>query len=167
MTTQILTQERLRSLLDYDPMSGDFRWRVNRTAGVKVGDLAGSQDNEGYRLLSVDGRLYKAHRVAWLYMTGIWPPHVIDHIDQNPSNNAFSNLRLASTAQNGMNRRMDKRNRTGVTGVTWCTSSQKWRADIGENGKLIRLGRFDTLLDAVAARKLAERKHRANDYIQR
>lgn len=167
MATQILTQDRLRELLTYHPATGEFRWNVNRTGGAKAGDVAGAFDNEGYRLISVDGRHYKAHRLAWLYMTGQWPPNNIDHIDRNPSNNRFDNLRLATTAQNGMNRKRDKRNGTGVTGVSWCKTSKKWRADIGENGKLIRLGRFDTLLDAVAARKTAERNHSASSYLQR
>jgi len=166
MATQILTQERLKELLGYDPETGVFTWRVNRTAGLKKGDVAGAIDSEGYRLLCLDKRYYKAHRAAWLYMTGEWPAHSIDHIDRNPSNNRFSNLRVATTAQNGMNRRLDARNASGVTGVSWCKNSKKWRADIGENGKLVRLGRFDSLAAATAARKAAEERHSASAYIQ-
>lgn len=165
MATQILTQARLKELLRYDPDTGVFTWRVARTAGIKAGDVAGALNNEGYRILTLGKRQYKAHRVAWFYVTGAWPPHVIDHINQNASDNRFCNLRLATTAQNGMNRRLDARNSTGVTGVSWCLNSKKWRADIGEAGRLVRLGRFDTLIDAVAARKRAERMHSAATYL--
>lgn len=165
MATQILTQTRLKELLRYDPDTGVFTWRVARTAGVKAGDVAGALDHEGYRILTLDNRPYKAHRVAWLYVTGEWPPHVIDHINKDAGDNRLCNLRLATSAQNGMNRRTDVRNSTGVTGVTWCRTSKKWRADIGESGRIIRLGRFDNLIDAVAARKRAERMHSAAAYL--
>lgn len=167
MATRSLTQERLKYLLNYDPETGVFTWNVNRTAGVKAGDIAGSTGPEGYRIINVYGQAYRGHRVAWFYMTGEWPPQVIDHINKNPSDNRFENLRLASIAQNGMNRKRDIRNASGVTGVTWCKTSRKWRADIGENGKILRLGRFQTLEEAVAARKAAELRHSANAYIQR
>ena len=167
MATPILTQTRLKELMHYDANTGVFTWRVARPAGVKAGDVAGATDAQGYRILCADKRYYKAHRVAWLYMTGAWPVPSIDHIDRNPSNNCFSNLRAATTAQNGMNRRLDARNTSGVTGVTWCKTSQKWRADIGENGKIVRLGRFDTLANAIVARKTAEERHSASAYIHR
>ena len=99
-------------------------------------------------------------------MTGAWPPNVVDHINRNPSDNKFCNLRLATTSQNGMNRRLDLRNRSGVSGVSWDAHACKWRADIGQNGKLLRLGSFVNFDDAVAARKTAEETHVAAAYIQ-
>jgi hypothetical protein len=167
MATRILTQERLKELLHYDPDTGVFVWRVDRTANVKTGNVAGRANDENYWVITLNNKTYKAHRIAWLYMTGKWPSHTIDHIDRNPTNNCFSNLREATQAQNGINRNLDRRNKSGVTGVTWCKKSKKWRADIGENGKVIHLGRFDTLAAATEARKNAEDCHSAAAYIQR
>lgn len=169
MATNILTQDRLKQLLNYDPETGVFTWRVNRTAGVKAGDIAApkSFDADGYRMMRVDGVCYKAHRLVWLYMIGEWPANLIDHINQNPADNRFNNLRPATTAQNGMNRRVDKRNTSGVTGVTWCAKSKKWRVDIGKFGRPVHVGRFVDLDAAIAARKIAENAHHANAYIQR
>lgn len=166
MATDLITQERLKSLLTYDPDTGEFRWRVNRTGGVRAGDRAGSFDTERYLIMRVDGRYYRGHRLVWLYVHGQWPAYHIDHINGNPSDNRLVNLRDATPAQNGMNRRKDSRNKSGRTGVTWCVKSKKWRADIGQNGRILRLGRFDTLEAAVAARDKAERKHNAAAYIR-
>jgi hypothetical protein len=167
MATDLITQERLQSLLAYDPDTGEFRWRVDRTGGTKAGDRAGSFDSEGYLVMRVDGRYYRGHRLIWLYVHGQWPKHHLDHINGKPSDNRLSNLREATPAQNGFNRKLDPRNKAGYTGITWCTKSQKWRADIGENGRLIRLGRFRNLDDAIVARKAAERTHNAATYLRR
>ena len=166
MATNSITQKRLKSLLTYDPDTGEFRWRVNRTGGAKAGDRAGSYDTERYLVMRVDGRYYRGHRLIWLYVHGCWPSHHIDHINGNPSDNRLANLREATSTQNGINRRRDPRNKSGKTGVTWCNNSKKWRADIGQNGKLLRLGRFDTLEAAIAARIKAEREHDAAAYIR-
>lgn len=167
MATDLITQERLKSLLAYDADTGEFRWRVNRTGGAKVGDRAGSHDSDGYLVMRVDGRYYRGHRLVWLYVHGVWPPQHIDHINGTPSDNRLCNLRAATPAQNGINRRLDSRNKSGCTGVTWCVSSNKWRADIGEKGRITRLGRFTHLEDAIKARKKAEQDHHAAAYIRR
>lgn len=166
MATNLITQERLKSLLTYDADTGEFRWRVNRTGGAKAGCRAGSFDTERYLVMRVDGRYYRGHRLIWLYVHGQWPTHHIDHINGDPSDNRLSNLRAATPAQNNMNRRKDCRNSSGKTGVTWCANSKKWRADIGQDGRILRLGRFDTLKAAIAARDEAERNHNAAAYIR-
>lgn len=167
MATRILTQTQLKEMLRYDPDKGTFTWLVPRTAGVQAGDLAGSHDVEGYLLVTVFKRCYRGHRLAWFYMTGEWPSSHIDHINRNPADNRFANLRLATAAQNGMNRKLDKRNASGVTGVTWCKTSKKWRVDIEDQGKSFYLGRFDDLDKAISVRKSAEASHSAVAYIQR
>jgi hypothetical protein len=85
-----LTAERLRELLNYDPDTGVFTWRVRPVHSHRVGDIAGSvRTTRGYRLIGVAGRVYKAHRLAWLYMMGEWPKDQIDHINRDPSDNRF------------------------------------------------------------------------------
>src|SRR5260370_40019772 len=95
-----LTQERLHSLLDYDPDSGVFRWKCScdhgrrgrRSAGDVAGGWAGGR-NSAYWMIGIDYRRYLAHRLAWFYVHGEWPPHQIDHIDLDKTNNTLVNLR--------------------------------------------------------------------------
>lgn len=87
----MLTVERLRELLDYDPETGVFRWKEPRRK-CRVGEVAGSLRKDGYVKIQVDGRFYQAHRLAWLCVYGVWPS-AIDHIDGNRANNAIANLR--------------------------------------------------------------------------
>lgn len=94
--------------------------------------------------------------MAWLYMTGAWPKAELDHIDRNPANNVFSNLREATGSQNCMNRHYSKGNTSGHTGVSWNEKKQQWKAGIHVAGKSIFLGLFDEVDAAIAARKAAE-----------
>ena len=99
-----LTAEMLRSLLSYDPETGEFRWRISR-GRVSVGDIAGSHPNRvGYLRIMLGDVEYRAHRLAWLYIYGKWPELVIDHIDRNKTNNRIANLRDVSHAENMRNR---------------------------------------------------------------
>jgi hypothetical protein len=98
----------------------------------------------------LDGQKYRAHHLAWLYMTGEWCRE-LDHRDCNRSNNAFSNLRAASRSQNGANSLRPRRNTSGFKGVFWHEEAQKWRAMIRKDYKLKHLGMFGTKEDAAAA----------------
>lgn len=69
----MLTAERLRSLLRYDPDTGTFVWAARTSNRIKIGDVAGRPHNRGYVAIGVDGRVYLAHRLAWLWVTGNWP----------------------------------------------------------------------------------------------
>ncbi len=133
----MLTQERLKELLRYDPATG--LWTHAN------GDAAGWINSKtGYIRLQVDGRKYYAHRLAWLWMTGKWPAVLIDHKDQNPSNNRWDNLRPADKSKNGANRGAPKQNKSGWKGVSFCRATGRWRADITIRGKCKNLGRFDS-----------------------
>ena len=154
-----LTAEYLRSVLDYNPDTGTFTWKVSTAHRVKVGDVAGSLDGHGYLRIMVQSRLYKAHRLAWLYMHSNWPKGQIDHINRNRSDNRISNLRDVSRKQNLQNSGKSSANTSGCTGVSWDKQKSKWRAHIMHNYKLIHLGYFSILEEAVAARKAAELKY--------
>jgi len=143
----LLTAAEVRRLLDYDPETGVLLWRhrddvlprVNkRLAGKAAGCLDGQY---GYTSVRVLDRLYQAHRLIWLHVTGEWPSAVIDHIDGDPSNNAWSNLRQATRAENNRNR-MQRRN--GLKGVTINRSTGRWMAMIMLGRKNHYLGSFDT-----------------------
>lgn len=146
----ILTPARARELLDYDPETGIFTWRVTRT-NIPAGTQAGYVGPDGYGQLRIDMRLYKTHRLAWFWVNGEWPPVHVDHINGDPSDNRITNLRLADEAQNARNARMKKSNKIGVKGVSWDASKRRWRADICVDRKRIALGRFNTIHEAQAA----------------
>lgn len=148
-----LTAERLRKLLHYDPETGIFTRTANR-GNTKVGWVAGSLDNRGYRCVTVDGRRYKCHRLAWLYVYGVWPSGVIDHVDHNTDNNRISNLRdttLSQNMQNMQNRRKNVNNTSGYRGVWWYPPLGKWCSKIGYQGSRKHLGYFDSPDAAYAA----------------
>jgi hypothetical protein len=152
-----LTQERLKELLDYDPETGVFTWLASTTNRISVGDVAGSVDRLGYRRIALDRRDYKAHRLAWLYMTGEWPTSDLDHINCDKDDNRIANLRLATEAQNGANRRKNSNNTSGYKGVS--SSRGRWRAEIRVNGRARRLGHFTDPAAAHAAYVAAAEKH--------
>jgi hypothetical protein len=153
---ETITQERLKEVLYYNPQTGSFKWAKTRR-GVRVGQDAGRISRLGYHQISIDRRSYLAHRLAWLYMEGFFPTNIeIDHIDQNPSNNKWNNLRLVSRSCNARNCGNGKRNKSGVKGVVWDKSRQKWEAKIGANGRSNGLGRYTSFDNAVCARLAAE-----------
>lgn len=151
MVGKTLTQERLRELLDYDPLTGVFRWRVTRNGRSRAGSLAGRPHNGGYVAITVDRGHYLAHRVAWLYVHGAWPSEWLDHKDLDRANNRIANLREATGRQNAFNRPAPKHNTSGAKGVSWDIKNQKWRAHVTVGRKFKNLGRFSKFEDAVAA----------------
>ncbi len=147
--TEMLTQARLRDLLDYDPRTGVFIWRSNR--GGAAGRLAGTIDTHGYRLIRVDCKLYRSCRLAWLYVTGEWPKYQIDHINMVRDDDSWTNLRLATSSQNNMNRRARAGTASGLKGVSWDSRSGKWVALITAFGVTTWLGVFDDPQEAHRA----------------
>jgi HNH endonuclease/AP2 domain-containing protein len=150
-----LTFERLRELLHYDPVTGKFTCLVQRRrrgGWFRVGDEAGYIHPESNRnVIGVDGRLYQAYRLAWLYMTGEWPAGAIDHKDCDSTNDSWNNLRLASPSQNAANSRRRSDNSTGYKGVWYDTRRRNYVSEIKRNYKSFRLGAFDTPEEAHAA----------------
>lgn len=134
----------LRELLNYDAGTGLFVWRKN-------GRSAGCVAPTGYVLIGISGKLYLAHRLAWLYVTGEWPSAYIDHVDRRRSNNRFTNLREATAAQNSANSGLRNTNRSGFKGVSWDKRTRKWRTTIVVGGRQRSLGRHAYLEDAACA----------------
>ena len=163
MTHTDITLDQLRALLHYSPETGLFTWQVKTCRKVVPGAIAGYTKPEGYMTIRINKRGYRASRLAWLYVTGFWPTGDIDHIDGNPRNNAFNNLRDVTTAENIQNqRRAHTRNKTGgLLGVSKLKSSKRWRARICTNGISVLLGWFDTPEEAHLAYLEAKRKHHA------
>lgn len=155
----MLTFEQANERLAYDPETGGFTWKI-RSRKTKVGSIAGSvkisDSGKKYRLIGLFGRHYKSHRLAWLLMTGSFPDQQLDHIDGDGCNNKWSNLRAVTPQENQRNMRLMRHNTSGVCGVSWSKSSNKWFAHIKIGRKTKSLGYFTDKADAVAARKSAE-----------
>lgn len=117
---------------------------------------AGCLSPTGYILIRTYGKCLKSHRVAWFLHYGKWPENNIDHLDGIRSNNRIKNLRDVKQTVNGKNCNMNCNNISGVTGVHYCKTRQKWVAQIKVNHKLISLGRYENKLDAINARQEAE-----------
>jgi len=161
-----MTRERLMERLLYDPVTGIFTWkavtdgrkhqdRLNRNF---AGKPAGSLNINGYWRIRMDGTEWAAHRLAWLYVHGEWPPQFLDHIDGDRENNAISNLRCVGHADNSRNIGMGIRNSTGVMGVYLHKRSNNFKAKIVHHGKEVYLGMFPTIEEAAAARSKAAAK---------
>lgn len=151
-----LTQQILKSLLTYDPTTGLFTYAKARPR-VKVGAVAGHlHKGHGYIQIKVNGKLYLAHRLAWLYTYGVWPSDQLDHINRDRTDNRLINLREVTQAQNCQNRPLQSNATSGVKGVTWNKVLHKWHARISLNGRRFHVGWFLTKDDAVKARLAAE-----------
>jgi hypothetical protein len=145
-----LTAQRLRELLNYDPETGVFTWRVKiPRSKVNAGAVAGCLQT-GYAKIKIDGFVWLGHRLAWLYVTGKNAPPQIDHIDGNRSNNRMENLRPSTSSENQQNLREARSNsKSGVLGVIPYRSG--FRACIKHKGKTKYLGDFATKDEASAA----------------
>lgn len=145
-----LTQERVRSLLDYDPETGIFRWRVNRGRG-RVGGPAGTMSSEGYVVIHVDRVRIHASRLAFLYMEGTIPSGDVDHINRTRNDDRWANLRPATRSQNNANSPAHRNSVTGARGVHFHKGAKRYRAQIAKNRQMTSLGYFDTIEEASAA----------------
>ena len=142
-----LTQEYLKSILHYNPETGIWTW-ISARPKIRIGDIAGGIVH-GYLSIKINGKKYFAHRLAWLYMTGEWPTEEIDHMDLNRKNCKWNNLREASRTQNFANQRKYSNNKSGIKGVCWDKSANKWLAQIQINKQKIMLGFYENVKDAA------------------
>lgn len=149
-----LTAARLREILHYDPSTGAFT-HMEAKQRVIVGSVAGSDATNGYRKHKSEGVTYRGHRLAWLYVHGAWPNGQIDHINGDRSDNRIANLRDVSVKTNRQNMRKSI-SATGLLGV--YRRGDRYRAEIGDDYRTVRLGSFDTPEEAHAAYLEAKRK---------
>ncbi|MCD6322423.1 MAG: HNH endonuclease [Clostridiales bacterium] len=160
---KLITQTELKELLSYDKHTGIFMWITNNPRYAKFkGTQAGAVGSKGYINIEIKGRTYKAHRLAWLYITGLHPTDEIDHKNRITNDNKFLNLRNTTGLVNTKNKTLYKNNKGGTNGV-YPTRSGKYSAKIRVNKKLIALGVYAEKNDAIIARKNAEKLYGFND----
>jgi len=153
-----ITQELVKKLFLYIPITGSFTWRVDRSRGVKVGDIAGTINTSGYLITAINSDKYLCHRLIWLYMTGDWPDQT-DHLDHDRLNNKWNNLRSVTKSGNSRNLSLFKNNKSGITGVRFKKQVNRWRATIWINGKGKALIQTNDFFEACCRRKAAEHKY--------
>jgi hypothetical protein len=137
----MITLDQVRMLLQYDQETGVFTWRAAR-GRARVGEAAGRIGVEGYLQIGLDRRRYQAHRLAWLYVHGVWPRAEIDHINGNKVDNRLVNLRLATRSENQANNGLSSHNTSGRKGVSWNRNVGQWQAQITVHRKTVYLGLF-------------------------
>tara|TARA_R110000737_G_scaffold4909_1_gene15897 strand:- start:194 stop:682 length:489 start_codon:yes stop_codon:yes gene_type:complete len=140
----MITQEQLKELLHYNPDTGIFSWLNGKPTGYVVGGLT----DRGYRRIKVCGKLYRAHRLAWLYTNGLFPKDQIDHINGVKDDNRIINLRAATHAENQHNQKIPINNTSGFKGVSWNKIAGKWGSQIYIAGKRKHLGYFTDKVEA-------------------
>lgn len=155
----MITQQRLKQVINYDPEAGLFTWRERKGNRTKKGGLAGGPNEYGYIQICIDGKLYKAHRLAWMYVYGFMPSGMIDHINRKTGDNRISNLREVTNEQNQQNSGLRIDSTSGVRGVTWNGRRSKWEARIKAGIHRKHLGYFESIEQACAARLAAESKY--------
>ena len=154
----IHTQDELHQLLTYHRQTGHLYWKVTSSNRAPAGSRAGSfHKPSGYRIVHVGKVAYREHRLAWLLEHGSLPQE-IDHINGIRHDNRMENLRAVDRSGNNQNRAVQTNNTSGMTGVSYSKSHQKWRARIKIGGKEKHLGRFATLEAAAEAYEIAKSK---------
>lgn len=148
----------MRDAYNYDPVTGSVTWKKTSRCTILPGSPAGHRGKrDGRCTVTFYGKPnVPVHRLAFFFMTGAWPPEGtdVDHIDRNPSNNSWSNLRLANKMENGRNRGANKNNTSGFKGVTLnkrAHPSRRWTAQIMHRRQHYNLGGFPTPEEAAAA----------------
>lgn len=145
-----MKQDDLRSILHYAPETGVWTWIVRPAARTPMGALAGCVSH-GYLNIKYKRKGYKAHRLAWLYMTGSFPSAQIDHINGDPGDCRWSNLRIATHGQNTANSKLRSDNAAGCKGVSWHKGTGRWSARIQVDGTRKTIGYFKSREEAHAA----------------
>ena len=167
-----ITQDLLKELLYYVPETGVFTWKHRKREWFKTDrdckawnscnawKEAGSIcPNKGYRYISIFSKAYPAHGIAWKYAHGEFPVYNIDHINGRKDDNRLKNLRDVTHLENSRNKPKREDNASGVMGIIWDKSRERWMAYIGLEGKFKNLGRFKNKDDAIKARKDAEKEY--------
>lgn len=150
MSNTDLTAQGLRVLLHYNPETGVFTW-LHSKGTAKAGAVAGTPHAKGYTSIKISGRVYLAHRLAWLHVYGAWPTQDLDHVNRAKNDNRLANLREVTHAENMQNRGLGRQNASGLKGASFHKLTGRWRAEIKLNGQRHYLGLFATAGAAHAA----------------
>lgn len=156
------TYEEVSQVLEYAPELGGscLRWKQDMSDRVKKGHLVGCvTEDTKYWVFGLWGWRYYAHMVVWLLNYKTWPNKRLDHKDKDKTNNVIDNLRESTAAQNGQGRLLGSNNRSGMVGVSWVESRQKWRVALQVNKKLVFIGYYSDLEKAKQACIAAKREH--------
>jgi hypothetical protein len=152
--------DELRSVLSYDPLTGEFRWKAPHPKAWRP--RAGTVHRTGYRYLNFGGLAHAEHRLAWLYVHGAWPSTLhLDHIDGDTQNNRLCNLREATPIQNAGNQRVAKNNTSGFRGVYLVRRpkhADRWLAQTMFNGRFYTFGRYKTPEEAGRAAEAGRKR---------
>jgi hypothetical protein len=151
-----LTQDRLKELLRYDSNTGIFIWLKSSNGRIKVGDIAGTINNNYYCRIMIDNKRYYAHKLVWLYVYGELPDLIVDHINGNRNDNRVANLRLAARSQNNMN---SKKRTNNLKGTSYHKRDKVWHSEIRFENNRLYLGTFETQEAAHEAYKIASIKY--------
>ena len=151
-----ISQEIIKELLTYNPVTGIFTWNVNRSRARK-GKEAGTRDRSGYIGISIDRVIYRAHRLAFIYMNGE-EPDIVDHINGITNDNRWVNLRSVTCGQNNLNRKLSSHNTSGCKGVSWRKRDKRWRVKCRADGVEYWLGTYVELSEAEAVIKAFREK---------
>lgn len=154
----MLTPNRIKELLRYDPITGHLIWRVTKSATAPAGSIAGSVNAKGHVNLQIDKKMYAAHQIVFALHHGVIPTE-IDHINGVKTDNRIENLRACTSQQNKGNIGLLSSNRSGYKGVSLNKRSGFYHAQIKINGKQIYLGRFSTPEAAARVYNIAAKEH--------
>lgn len=158
----MVSQEYMKSILEYDHVTGIFKWLVAKGGFVKKGMVAGRSYGKGYIGIHVDGKTYVSHRLAWVYIFGdntLYESDQIDHINHDRTDNRIENLRIVDRSNNQRNRAKNKNNTSGFCGVTWNKANNRWQVQIMVKGKAKYLGSFKEKSCAISARKEGNKEY--------
>lgn len=158
-----ISAEKINRLLDYDPCTGIFTWKVYRSRTAKKGSLAGSKHDKGYIKIMINRKNHFAHRLAWIICRGEIKGE-IDHINGVRDDNRIENLRDCSSSQNRLNTRISEKNKSGMKGLYMDKRSGRWVACASIKGKVIHLGNFKDFNDAASARISFIESHYDKDF---
>lgn len=139
--------------VDMFPSTRDAHWWNGRYAEKEA---FSTKDSYGYLKGKLAKKMYAAHRVIWLLHCGAWPDDQIDHINGIRDDNRIANLRSVSAAENNRNLGVSAKNKSGVVGVFWLARQSKWVATIKAENRTRWLGQYESIDDAISARKNAE-----------